>query len=571
MKKTFGLILFILISFHNIFADDARGFVDPILGGFRIQNSDSIEMTEEVVEIWESHVKVTFWFTNLEDKEQNVTIGFPVEDFKYRYYNEIYGYECLPLQDDKDTRNKIIEYYNFKSTCNGESLNRKLVASAHVKDDVYDNDLYDFWFTTELNFKPNETLVVVDEYDCGRNFGYDSIMWNWNYYGYILTTGSTWANSIKKATIIFHTKEENITWDNIAVVKKHDPNESYSVNSYLSYTSNEQKYTWNMDDMSYIWNTCTYMPSKIEKYKDETIVTWILEDIEPKDDWVLGCYKANRFGPFWSFNYVKFLGEDLMKIPEYAELCGFKSWLLPDGPWEDCYEVSSTETYESFQNDIKTMYKAGFTDSQKKTKVAEVIAQFIINAIYAGHGYEFNNQKWTDVFNNYDWYRSLQKSKKVSQKDFTKEEVEIIQNLQRYTRKNDYIAKYSDITKWEGVTQDKKIAESGKYITEIKILSKEEDKITAHVYRTMTPFSQVLDFDVELKLKGKKYVFDCCDNFENRVAGWMTYDKESAEFYMKCKKISSEGKNYGRLYDDIPLKLARTDDDINFIIQALKY
>lgn len=559
MKKVFCLSLFIFLFFQNIFSDDARGFVDPVLGGFKIQNSDSIEMTEEVVEIWEDHVKVTFWFTNLEDVEQNVTIGFPVEDFKYRYYNERYGYDCLPLQDDQDTRNKITEYYNFKSTCNGENLDRKLVTSAHVKNDYYDDDLYDFWFTTELSFKPKETLVVVDEYDCGKNYGYDSLGWTWNYYGYILTTGSTWANSIKKATIIFHTKE-NISWDNIAVVKKSNPDESYSVNSYLSYSSNEEKNTWDIDDMSYIWNVCTYMPSKIEKDKDETILTWILEDIEPKDDWVLHCYRATRFSPFWYFRYVEFLGKDLMKIPDYAKLIDFKPWLQPERPL-DSSEISPTEKYESFIDDIKIMYKKGFTDTQKKTEAAGVIAQFIINAIYAGHGYEFKDQKWNDIFNFYDWYKYSSKSRNVSQKDFTKEEVAIIQDLQRYTKKNDYIAKYSD----------NQIAENEKYITEIKILSKDENKITAHIYRTMTPFCQTLDFDVELKLKDNKYIFDCLDNFNNRVTGWLTFNDESKEFFIKCRKPSTEGKNYARLYDEVPLKLERTDNDINFIRRAIKY
>lgn len=578
MKKVYYLFFFILISFQNVFADDSIGYIDPSLGGFQIQNSDSIEMTEEIVEIWEDHVKVTFWFTNLEDKEQNVTIGFPVEDFEYKYYNARYGYDCLPLQDDEDTRNKITKYYNFRSTCNGENLKRTLVTSAHVKDYNYDDNLFDFWFTTELNFKPKETLVVVDEYVCGKEYGHDSIGWTWNNYGYVLTTGSTWANSIKKAIIIFHTKEE-ITWDNIAVVEKDNPSEHYSVQSGLSYQS--EKVIWNMEDMSYIWNICTYTPTKIENKKDETTITWILQNIEPKDDWVLHCYKATKYCPFCYIDY-DLISKDLMKIPEYAELSKRKPWLKASEDESSRKNsnkrfISNSSEYQDifrgdrdFRENIKTMYKIGYVDSQKKTKITETIAQVLINALYASYHYEFKDQKWKDVFNQYDWYYFRKKSKDVSQKDFTKEEVEMIKDLQRYTGKNDYIAKYSVCTKCEGLCSDKKIEEE-KIITEVKIISNEDEKLKVHIYRTMTPFSQVLDFDAELNLKGDKYVFDCYDNWQSRVTGWLVFDGDNIQMSLKDKEIYEEANSISSLYDETPLIMENTTDDINFIRRAMKY
>lgn len=63
MKKLIVLLMLCLIGV-NCFADDAHGVIEPYLGGFRIQDCDSIEMTDEVVEIWESKVKVTFHFKN---------------------------------------------------------------------------------------------------------------------------------------------------------------------------------------------------------------------------------------------------------------------------------------------------------------------------------------------------------------------------------------------------------------------------------------------------------------------------------------------------------------------------
>lgn len=53
MKKLIVLIMLCLIGM-NCFADDAHGVIEPYLGGFRIQDCDSIEMTDEVVDEYKS-------------------------------------------------------------------------------------------------------------------------------------------------------------------------------------------------------------------------------------------------------------------------------------------------------------------------------------------------------------------------------------------------------------------------------------------------------------------------------------------------------------------------------------
>ena len=82
--KQLSLIAFALAgALFSVFADDSAGYINPTLGGFVIQNSTAIEMTDEVVEIWEDHVKVTFHFTNLTDEPQKVTVGFPVTSSQF--------------------------------------------------------------------------------------------------------------------------------------------------------------------------------------------------------------------------------------------------------------------------------------------------------------------------------------------------------------------------------------------------------------------------------------------------------------------------------------------------------
>ena len=129
MKRLLSVFL-ILIMGALAFADDAHGYVEPTIGGFEIKNTYDIRMVDEVVEIWENKVKVTFHFRNQSDEKKTVTIGFPVH-----WYDEFgVGADEKTIKDDKETRDAIEKYYEFKSTCNGKNLPRKLIASANYYD-----------------------------------------------------------------------------------------------------------------------------------------------------------------------------------------------------------------------------------------------------------------------------------------------------------------------------------------------------------------------------------------------------------------------------------------------------
>ena len=407
MKKLIVLIMLCLIGV-NCFADDAHGVIEPYLGGFRIQDCDSIEMTDEVVEIWESKVKVTFHFKNCSSQKQTVTIGFPV---KWYEGVGVRGDPDEPLKDDAATREQIEKYYNFKSTCNGKSLKRKLVSSANS------DRGFDFWFTTELVFEPGQTLEVVDEYKSGYAYGSDSIGYSWKTWTYILTTGSSWANNIQKATIIFHSTYE-YQWKN------------YTVERY----SDQKAYIWNIDKMTYHYSSFSYKPTSIkyDKKAKETVITWVLKDIKPTKEWEAEELNSLIHSPSnWKQEFAYFLvKDDLYKIPGYEKKI---KWWLDEG-YSD--ESAVKKVYEDlsdkkeFYEWVKELYDTGFTEFQPKSKEASIFAQFLINSIYAMHGYEFKSEKWTKLFSNFSWYKPTTSS--ISEKDLTSEEKAMINRLTQY-------------------------------------------------------------------------------------------------------------------------------------------
>ncbi|MBO4638307.1 MAG: DUF4424 family protein [Treponema sp.] len=408
MKKLIILLLLFITSV-NCFADDAHGRIEPYLGGFKIQDCDSIEMTDEVVEIWEDRVKVTFHFKNLSSQKQTVTIGFPV-----KWYEEIgvRGEPDEPLKDDAETRARIEDYYKFKSTCNGKPLKRKLISSANS----YDG--FNFWFTTELSFEPGQTLEVIDEYNSGYSYGSDSIGYSWNTWTYILTTGSSWVNSIQKATIIFHSKYEY----------------KWKYNNVERYSGKDIKYIWNIDKMTYHQCYFSYKPSSIryDKKSGETVVTWVLKDIKPTEEWEAEEQSSLIHSPSnWKQEFAWFLVKDeLYKIPGYEEKG--KWWLderfTDDSGADSIYKDFSDK--KEFYEWVKELYDTGFTEFQPKSKDAGVFAQLLINSIYAMHGYEFKNEKWTKIFSNFSWYKPVTSS--ISDKDLTAEEKDMIKRLIQY-------------------------------------------------------------------------------------------------------------------------------------------
>ena len=110
MKKAFSIALALICTLFSGFADDASGWINPSLGGFEMKDNSAIEMTDEVVEIWEDHVKVKFHFTNLTDEPQKVTVGFPV---KWKKRTGVFGDSNEPLQDDEKVKKEMEDFLSI--------------------------------------------------------------------------------------------------------------------------------------------------------------------------------------------------------------------------------------------------------------------------------------------------------------------------------------------------------------------------------------------------------------------------------------------------------------------------
>lgn len=431
-KKVFITTLFILgFVLLPCFADDGHGYIDPYLGGFVIEQSDSIEMTEEIVEIWEDHVKVTFWFTNLEDTPQDVTIGFPVESFRNEKEKKSRWDDGLPLLDNEEDRKQIEDFYQFTSTCNGQELPRTLVANAHKVTDKYDDELFDFWFTSELHFEANEVLEVVDEYHVHPNYWNNSTGWWAETYNYVLTTGSSWANVIKKATILFHTRPEAWLGGAYEVPEKSTRHDGTTINFKAPVdcwiVSWGVPMVYVLDELQQYRCACSYEPTRIE-YNPETsevTVIWILEDIKPVDDWIVYYEGIGRADGGFLIPFT-LMRSELEKIPDFTRL----DYYFEDMWSDDVIQQRIAETTrEDMSQMIADVYKRAFTHSPKVTQQASIISQFLINSIYALHGYQFQNAKWTDIFSQFSWYKP---SAGFSEASFTAEEQAMIKRLQEF-------------------------------------------------------------------------------------------------------------------------------------------
>lgn len=430
MKKNILFIISIFITL-KCFADDGHGWINPFLGGFEIQESSSIEMTDEVVEIWEDHVKVKFHFTNMTGEHQKVTIGFPVN---WRKQTGSRVDSNKPLEDNELIRKEIIEFYDFNSTCNGKPLKRRLISNARENPDDYE-DKCDFWFIAELSFAPNQVLEVIDEYNHEASKWDDSIGWQEETYNYVLRTGSSWSNEIKKATILFHTRPEAWLGGAYIVPEKKRSfdgtlrNFTVSTDSWDVMFGNFMVYM--LDELYQYSCACSYKPTHID-YNMETnvaTVTWILENIKPVDDWIVSYLGIGRadIGFLIPFTLMK---SELEKIPEFTKLDNYFNEISYSYSDEDIKKKISGTTREEMNQIIADVYKRAFTHSPKITQQSSIIAQFLINSIYALHGYQFKNNKWTDMFSKFSWYKPETSS--VSEKDFSIDEQNMINNLKKY-------------------------------------------------------------------------------------------------------------------------------------------
>lgn len=130
----------------------------------------------------------------------------------------------------------------------------------------------------------------------------------------------------------------------------------------------------------------------------------------------------------------------------------------------------------------------------------------------------------------------------------------------------EYIKKYSGVEEWFSETEKNYYVSF--YEIELRENSADKKEIKANIKHTLLPFSQIIKNEVTLKLKKNKYEFSFVDGWRNRAYGWVDFEKENPILFLDCKKFSSEGKNFARLYGD-SIELQDTSDDMNYFKKVI--
>lgn len=88
----------------------------------------------------------------------------------------------------------------------------------------------------------------------------------------------------------------------------------------------------------------------------------------------------------------------------------------------------------------------------------------------------------------------------------------------------------------------------GKVETTVFIKDIDENTMRVTISKTIDPFPQILQIEIQI-LKGKSiYNFNSIDNWGNEVYGNIKFIGDSIELYLDCENFSESGKNYARFY-----------------------
>lgn len=387
----------------STYGDDGAGIYYPKIGAFTLSESDCIEMTEEIVDIRNDHVTVTFTFTNITEAARTVAIGFPVVDYPSQSWEPGDTSEPIPVSD-RDYK-RIEEFYNFMSTCNGEPLARKLVRS-EGKSTIASGEII-YWFTAVLSFGPGEVLEVTNSYEQIPDYYGDSMGNSGMRLTYILTTGSSWSGPIKKAAIRYHSNDYNII-------------ETTPVFSFAGTELIITRYSFSYKPTIKIW----------DDMRAEAVVLWEFTNLEPSIDLTINSYSDFQgFDPA-TIAWCLLKENDLMidsgdiraVIFNYRD--GKKYATFSDWAVAEC----GGSSMEEFRDGLDDFFTIAFLSEPEPANRVKEYAQYIINAIYAVHGYSFKNQRWARLFSVFPWYQP----ETDTVNDFSARETEIIETLAAY-------------------------------------------------------------------------------------------------------------------------------------------
>jgi hypothetical protein len=262
-----------------------------------------------------------------------------------------------------------------------------------------------YWFMATLVFKPAEKLKVANSYwQIPDSFNDSMGNYGWSL-EYVLETGSSWAGTIKKATLRYHSTDPEII-------------EPIPTFSFEAVETDETRYSFSYEPKTKVW----------DKEKRQGTVTWELADIEPSQNLEIRSYGS--FGEFppatlaWGLLGANGLMENRNSVRAFV--------FMDHGPFTSEYDWARDYargiSREKFLASLDEFYTLAFAPQPVSTQRTKEFARYIVNAIYALHGYRFKDTRWSTVFYAFVWYKPTVDTVI----DFTAREKDIINTLTAY-------------------------------------------------------------------------------------------------------------------------------------------
>lgn len=380
--KNIVIIVFFLFYVGIVYCDDGQVYIYPESGNIVLVKNNNIRMIYEKVVYKDEKVSANFIFQNDSDNTEKVIFGFPVYyDIDYSYKDNIFAdnycneKEDLSVIELKKRKIKVLdqikEYFNFKTNINGKEIVREIYG---VDEKKYG---YNFVFTTEYTFMPNEKLVINDSYNQKISWSSSPIE-NIKTLNYVIKSGATWKNGIENGEFEFYFSKKQ---------KEDDNKDVYGINRYFQ-EIDEGGYFSLVKNSVY-----SNIPiQKIEENKEYVILKYHLQNSFPNEDIKITIKNKNS-------DYDKLFGN--------IQGIGSESFYINNKDFFE--EMQFIESFKSFivaLAELKLSEKEYKKDGEYYEYYGNTKIRFIINGMSALDGYKFKNEPWKSFYERFNWYKN---------------------------------------------------------------------------------------------------------------------------------------------------------------------
>lgn len=112
---------------------------------------------------------------------------------------------------------------------------------------------------------------------------------------------------------------------------------------------------------------------------------------------------------------------------------------------------------------------------------------------------------------------------------------------------------YTLCEEWNSKDSDGNVIVSGYIKVRIGIEVQDNNTLKVSIYKEITPYSQVLHFEIIAHKEKRRYVFEGTDNWGNGIEGYLQREGDAVQLYMNIVNANDTGKNMGRYYGDVHL------------------